>query len=551
MVYGRAFFSLLPFLNSKDGSSSASLTNLPPEVFGEIAAHVPLYTRNRILLSLALTSKEVCHLALPLLYRDLVLGDNRSIWVAARELRRQPDKGTLVRRLYFRSRSGTSMHSGTGTHFKDATCLSRITHSLFGLWFSEQRNDDDNVPTNPGIFPPSTLSGLLEFLPFLQHLEWSILKDSTQCCGCDPEKIWIPPSFWTALSASCPQCHSVSLIHDESLFQRETIQNLVEHQGMDTLRLTSNWFQGYGTKDRLLSAVIYFSDSLRALDITIPNRVASYVGALPLFALVFSRLESLAIDVDVVENRNTEDAMAFWERHPKLERICLRHKLSGHPLFDEGLLSYRTRPQVFLPHLRYLRASYNEVMELLQHLPQLRSLDMTTSLGTAEVYAFMLSLGPETFPLLKGLTFWINNAFDALPARSQVPAGVTGDPRWMENIARMFPHLAELALVDKSLGLHNYVILKSSLRAFPHLQRFYYGSEDRCPCRIYGDTYRDNTMLADARSVFEACPKLTRIGVMGGKGFRAIRCKDGTVEGVALDFGAGTLVGKDGEAFLD
>ncbi|KAH6885606.1 hypothetical protein BKA70DRAFT_1337409, partial [Coprinopsis sp. MPI-PUGE-AT-0042] len=555
MVYGRTFFNLLPFLSSNDGSSRASLTNLPPEVFGQIAAHIPLYTRSKILLSLALTSKEVYHLSLPLLYRDLVLGDNRSIWVAVRELRRQPDKGKLVRRLYFRSRArppepSTATHGPETTHERDATCLSRIAHSLSFLWSTELRNEGDTVPTNPSIFPPSTLKGLLELLPFLQHLEWRILKDWSQCCDRDPEKIWIPPSFWAALSTSCPQCHSVSLIHDESLFQREVIQKLVEPQEMDTLCLTSNWYQVYGSKERLLSAVIHFSDTLRILDITIPNGVANYVGALPLFGLIFTRLESLSIDVDVLESHETGGAMVFWERHSKLERVSLRHTSPGKLLFDGGPLSFRARPRVFLPHLRHLRASYKEASELFQHLSQLESLDIISFLGNYEAYVLMETLGMHSFSSLRGLTIRNGNAFDTHPADVGLPTSMTRDLEWMQPIVKACDHLEELVLVDRTLGLHNYIELKDSLRAFPRLQRFYYGSEDRCPCRIYGDTYLDNTMMADARSVFEACPKLTQIGVMGGKGFRVTRCKDGAVEDVASYFGAVTLVGKDDEALL-
>ena len=58
-------------------------------------------------------------------------------------------------------------------------------------------------------------------------------------------------------------------------------------------------------------------------------------------------------------------------------------------------------------------------------------------------------------------------------------------------------------------------------------------------------------MLNEARSVFEVCPKLIRVGIMEGKCLKAVRCMDGTVEDVVLDFGPGMLVGRDNQAFLD
>ncbi|KAH6885600.1 hypothetical protein BKA70DRAFT_114029 [Coprinopsis sp. MPI-PUGE-AT-0042] len=201
--------------------SRTSPHSLPPEVWAQIAPHLPLYIRSSTLLSLALTSIGIYNSTLPLLYHDLVLGDNHAIQAALRELGRQPEKGKLVRRLYFWSRrSSPTARSARSeenvTNVKIATRLGRLIRKFSQVCTPAPKGDP--YPTDPCIYLQSTFKSLVERLPLLQHLECRI-RDWPHCCKNNEQTVWIPPSFWTDLRKSCPQCHTISLVHDHGLLQ--------------------------------------------------------------------------------------------------------------------------------------------------------------------------------------------------------------------------------------------------------------------------------------------------------------------------------------------
>ncbi|KAH6885605.1 hypothetical protein BKA70DRAFT_1337407 [Coprinopsis sp. MPI-PUGE-AT-0042] len=552
--------------------SRTSLNTLPPEVFAQIAPHLPLYIRSSTFLSLALTSTGIYNLTLPLLYHDLVLGDNRSIQAALHEIGRRPDKGRLVRRLYFWSRrpppgARSTRPFETVPHVKAPTRLGRRIRSLWRVGTSAPAPQpviaaDPPPASNPCIDIPSTLKGLAELLPLLQHLEWRIQQDWSQGWMIDNNQgmVWIPPSFWTDLRKSCPQCHTISLVHDDFLLP----QILVEPQIMDTLQLLWNAPQmgENGGKELLASTIANLSISLRVLDITVSAH-NDYSGAVPLFTLTFPRPESLSVNVNDLKDYTTSDAMAFWKRHPRLESISLRNTCFGKsPVFDATLIT----PQVYLPRLRYLRADAPEVIALSQLRPQLYSLDILAS-HYDEMLNLMHTFAAGSLPLLKGLAIRVSCKRFRLQSRSnkiQAVNNPTKNPEWIQRIANACPNLEELALVDIKTYLTHQVPgpgktnndsklwrkLKTSLQASPRLQRFYYGAESQCGRISRGSTF-DPTDMSNAREVFEACPSLTRIGVMGGDSFRAVRCiLDGSVEDVVPEFGIGMLVGRDNEAFI-
>ena len=163
-------------------SCNRSFTSLFPEIYPVIAAHLPLHAAPSTLLSLALTSRAISHIVLPLIHTRLVLKDETDAFLVLQKLE-SPAFGLAVREM----------------------------HILCGLSYATRQQDP----------PADVVTRMVDIisrghLPFLHTLDVQLTNEWRHCGPgsdqvCDDSLCVFPKAFWVRIKEYCPRLRCITL----------------------------------------------------------------------------------------------------------------------------------------------------------------------------------------------------------------------------------------------------------------------------------------------------------------------------------------------------
>ncbi|KAJ3509938.1 hypothetical protein NLJ89_g4951 [Agrocybe chaxingu] len=529
-------------------SQSSLLNDLLPEIFPIVASLLPLHATPSTLLSLALVNKHTASIVLPLVYSRLILKNEDDALKVIQKLLDEPELGKVVRELHILS--------------------------------------DLSVATRNGERPFDVVRGLEKViaagsLPYIHTLGLELLTgwhydDEFEAVEGFGE---LRREFWEALRKNCPRLRGLVLRdiadNEEDPWLEES--GLLEIQDITSLtvkfkELTLNKSSG----EKLVKSIASLSNSLHTLNLA-PNST-DFVSVSPIFAFDFPSLRSLSLAT--LSLGTTEEAMAFWERHPTIEYLNIVDADWKAPWFTNNL------PNSFLPRLKHLKAHFKDVRSLAPILHQLVSLTVYESIN-AQVPYLLRSVLPDGLPHLKALSIeqspsassknvnnegslWYETAegeFKEVKVHKGSRSVVDG---YIHSIARGAPNIEELSFPSYSIDVAEFVRvpfqllliapsnfesqanIADELAALSKLQRFYHSGMSTSLSDISEE--EREAVLASVQILAEAYPSLTTVVDTSSVNLpfvtaRIARDGEGKVSKVDLGTGYGVLIGNDDEAF--
>ncbi|KDR73787.1 hypothetical protein GALMADRAFT_72339 [Galerina marginata CBS 339.88] len=507
-------------------------TKLLPELFPVVAAHLPLYSTSVTVLSLALTNHGLYEIVYPLLYSCMVIRNETDALNVLEKMLVDRKLGHLVRELYIMS--------------------------------------ELSLPTPEGEPPSDVVTRLQKvvregLLPYIHTLGIYLLRGWHRK-RLDEEDV----VFWKELRNNCPRLRGIvisGLDHWQiggwdQLFQVSEPKGLKHGLTHLVLNFKGQFSDEDGAK-RLYKSIHCHSPSLQTLVLRSTDR---YHSPSCILILEFPRLKSLTLDGFWV--RDTLEAMAFWHRHPSLERLRLPNSHRSDLWFDKRI------ELGLLPNLRHFQANFVNVLPLAPILQQLVSLSIDQSIN-AQVPYLLRSAIPSGLPHLKSLeidqdfssyphvlrlegTTWYESADRTFhEARDLKQASRTFANDYIESIARGAPNLEELALH----GYESYSSTKTEFiqhfGEFTHLERLYY----RClnsrldpNSASFGTNANHATFIDSSRSLAMMCKSLKTITDLSTKTVPYLtstihRNQGGDVDEVIVGKGYGTQIGSEDDPF--
>ncbi|TFK26108.1 hypothetical protein FA15DRAFT_638162 [Coprinopsis marcescibilis] len=546
------------------------LDTLPLELLPEIANQLPLFAMPSTLLSLALTSRRMSDLILPLIWSHLVLKNEEVAHPVIQTILSNPDKGRLVRSIHIRS----------GPPRPDERDL----------------HDEEEAPNSLTDLEVAVKKGLLPILEALEiHLEcaeqcsWYFINGSASYS--DFSGLGKP--LWRALDTSCPRFRTLILTGVQevefllSLGDRRTDpSHMLSLMNITSFTFHIWWADLETLQPKLMSYIGALSPRLRVLDIGMIDggTVAvqdSWLDATPLLDLTIPFLESLTLRYHFF--KEPEAAMDFWKRHSNLEYISIAQGDQTYsylpPCFTEEV---QTLPN-FLPKLKYLVAPFQDVRKLAPILHRLTSLSILDTLDTQVPYLLRQIL-PSGLPNLKSLCIhqeW--DQFLDLPLDHPFTEGCLWN---YDNISQSIPaspdieyqyHRRELDFVAYAraivLGAPNieelawatarpvdveqfYDTIGAELSSLSRLQRFFFRGACEGSGHLNQEDVGPKQLITFARRLAEVCPRLTVVSDVGAYSIMddytqvcISRDERGKVSRTRLIAGNGLQLGQENRAF--
>ncbi|KAG2016535.1 hypothetical protein CC2G_009693 [Coprinopsis cinerea AmutBmut pab1-1] len=519
-----------------------SIVDLPPELFPNVALHLPLCEAPSTLLALASTNSTFHELCLPLLYSHVILKNETHALSVLKALTTSPEKTRFVRGLHITSELSNEVRLSS-TELDVVRAVERLIRTGY-------------------------LSDLHTLELHLQGGEW--YKRLDEELG---EIIWyegfgeFEAPFWESLKGFCPNLRNLSLkpveasedvsLHQTGLFNIRNITHLTlsfRHGSLDEEEVS-----------HLRQCVERLSGGLRSLYLD-PNSYEEMCFD-PFLDMNFPYLESFTVGHWILGDLTK--AMRFWERHSTLRDVCI----GAYP--GDAWFSDCSSMDVsgFLPALRRLKASFINVRNLAPILHRLISLEVSSSLN-AQVPYLLREILPSGLPNLKSLlieqasnyggrfseheaVYWYetpNGEFKEAEKPKRLKQGflkpmVDG---YLHSIARGAPNIEELALEGRDMDMKNHHRILGDLSNFKRLKKIFV---QYLPRDLDEDT--KDRFASLARDTAEACPLLETFGNINRSldqdsnylVARISRAGDNEVKEVRLGLGNGLVVGQENCAF--
>ncbi|KAG2016538.1 hypothetical protein CC2G_009695 [Coprinopsis cinerea AmutBmut pab1-1] len=424
------------------------LSDLPPELFLNIAAHLPLYAVPSTLLSLASTNHRLYGIAYPLLHSHLILKNEEDTLCVLGRLIDDANLGRFVR----------------GIHL--TTALSRevrLDHARL-----------DVVRTLQKLIHSGNIPNLSTLEVHLLLYSWYEETDPETGIYTDFEGFGeFRNGFWKSLQRFCPQLKNIAVtgirdtddgyLNQSGIFELQAFPNVT----CFTVSLSSPHFDDDGV-ERLRRSVSVLSGRLRTLNVTL-TMLATEVTFDGFLDLTFPCLESLGLTGWVLNDRSK--MMEFWQRHQNLHSISLVNRQEIAWFLDSAGVTGD-----LLPKLKILRASFINVRNLAPILHRLLKLEILASFNAQVPYLLRYVL-PSGIPKLKSLLIeqasgysgnfrvlegahWYETADGEFKeadkfGKSRYFKSMTDG--YLHSIVRGAPNLEELALKGPDLNMANHV----------------------------------------------------------------------------------------------
>ncbi|PPR03562.1 hypothetical protein CVT26_006104 [Gymnopilus dilepis] len=507
---------------------------LPSELLPLIARHVPLYARPSTLLALGLSSRGAYQAIHDLLYSCLVLRNESDAISIFQRILADPDLGGNVKELHVMSEL-TVATINKETPFDTVTGLKRVVKA--------------------------------GYLPQLRTLVVRLLK------GGRHDEPWyrvagfghLEADFWEDLTTKSPRIQTIVLsgigdrtgdtwLQESGIYEVKTMKKLVNLG----LTFSMGGHSQHNGTDILLTSIRDLSSSLHTLVLGLNNRFES---ASPILSLNFRQLRSLTLGMFSVPD--VSEAMAFWERHPLIEKLKLIDTYRTSHWFAED------SPADLLPNLQFFAASFHDVRSAISILPRLVGLSIQQSIN-AQVPYLLRSLMPDGLPALESLeidqdwsadgdtlrryegSMWYESQDGKFHVEKKFKnAAKTFTQDYIHSIAKGAPNLKELCL--HGVPVHPTIVIKlaEELSGFRKLERFYYRGVHDSNLALRTVENRD-ALYTSSRVLAERChclQSVTDISHLPYLGARIRRNHEGLVECVVPYEGCGMLIGSEDEAF--
>lgn len=328
-------------------SHNGSFAKLFPEIYPVIAAHLPLHATPSTLLSLALTSRGISHIVLPLLHTRLILRNETDALFVLQKLE-SPSLGLAVREL----------------------------HILSGLSYATRQQDP------PGDVVTRTVDIISRgHLPFLHTLDVQLTNEWRHCGPgsdqvCDNSLCIFPKAFWARIKEYCPRLRGIVLkgIQYPSTYSSgtedlgyfhvpvsrtatlDTVPPTERSQGITSLSITflKKMLPPPIYIDMLVDPIMTLAPLLHTLELGVNSQ--GFVHISPLFDLNLPCLRSISLKS--FTQIDTLQTTAFFERHPSIQYLNLNVAPSDVALASTSDCWFTAEiSEGFLPNLRHLRVS--------------------------------------------------------------------------------------------------------------------------------------------------------------------------------------------------
>ncbi|KAF9481013.1 hypothetical protein BDN70DRAFT_573303 [Pholiota conissans] len=352
--------------------------SIPPELFPIIASFIPLRYAPKTLLSLALVNHHFYWVARPLLYSRIVVGNEENTRMVLKKIINEPQLGMAITEIYIMTELSEDTLDGKHESYdvmgglRYISVKKKLVPRLVALhiylldgWFEPFRN------TNSSMLGKS-------YSPFRL-------------------------SFWTTLRVVCPQLQSLSLRNMgyasfdlNSWLEGDVVDEIMSFSQLSTLRIECQ-SNGCGLQNedmkRILGALPRFTTSLFTLSLN-----GKYESIKPVLSLHLPNLRWLRLCMFVPGD--LPEVMGFFRRHEQLESLSLMYSSISF-LYSGQWFSDNVEDQ-FLPNLKHLKATFDNILTLAPILPRLISLSFAESVNFQVPY-LLRAVIPDGLPRLKSL----------------------------------------------------------------------------------------------------------------------------------------------------
>ncbi|KDR77744.1 hypothetical protein GALMADRAFT_224973 [Galerina marginata CBS 339.88] len=493
---------------------------LLPELFPLVVCHLPLYAIPSTVPSLALSDHATYE-------AYLILRNEKDTVSTFQRILNAPKLGKAVRELHIMTELTAAARNRDGVPFDSVTGLIKLI-----------------------------VGGLLPYIHTLSlHLIGGWRWDEKYL----PVKGFghLDTHFWHALESHCPRLRKLALsglgdkhdpwLNDSGIYEWKGMNKLT-HIGLSFPPASEVQIDG---TDRLLKNITALSPLLHTLDLGFYQKLDS---ASPILSLKFPHLKSLKLASLLVY---ASEAMVFWRSHPLIETLNLSDAWGFCPWFSD------TVEGDLLPNLKYLEASFRDVLLLVPVLPRLITLSVQQSLN-AQVPYLLRAVIPDGLPNLHGLEIdqkdttererigdkkgckWYETADGKFNEVAIKNAGRSFFDDYIHSLVRGAPNIIELCLLEY-MAEH----LAAELAQFPNLARLYFRGVNDTDTSLRTPENRE-AFYTSSRAIADKCQLLERITDISSTPYMALKIRRNearsVVETIRVE-GYGTIIGAEDEAF--